>query len=101
MSAGQTKILTGQMGHAHGMVAVQKWGRPAELLYVHWFFFLFPAMVQVLTLEVPREPFQDGSGHFLGTSATLVATTRVNGVNVFARIERKSEAFARDYQVDV
>ena len=33
-------ISTGQTGHVHGMVAVHKWGGPAEFLYVHWFFSL-------------------------------------------------------------
>ena len=38
MSAGQTGHFHAQTGHVHGMVAVQKWGCHAEVLYVYWFF---------------------------------------------------------------
>ena len=43
MSAGQMGTFpTGQTGHVHGMVAVQKWGCPGKFLYACWVFFLFP-----------------------------------------------------------
>ena len=32
-------ISTGQTGHVHEMVAVKKWGCPAEFLLVYWLFF--------------------------------------------------------------
>ena len=38
MSAGQQDISTGQMGNVHVMLAVQKWGCPAEFLCVYRFF---------------------------------------------------------------
>ena len=43
MSAGQTGHFFGtDTGPVHGMVAVQKWGCPAEFLYVYWVFFVSP-----------------------------------------------------------
>ena len=49
MSSGQTGHSTGQMGHVHGMVAIQKWRCPAKSLDVYCFF-LFPIKIPSLRL---------------------------------------------------